>query len=312
MNLPSGRLNQILHTAPQRRDFGWQIALFFSNLLERLIEQFPSRQPHLVQDSTSDDIRVVKTVHGQSHHRMRKTYFFSDVHLGLGTKEEEQKKERSLVQFLDAVSRDAAEIFIVGDLFDYWFEYETVVPKGYFRLFTKLADLTESGIPITYLAGNHDFWLKGYFRDELGIRIALEPLDRTIGGKRFYLHHGDGLLKNDTGYRMLKKILRSPINIALFSLLHPDLTNRIAHWSSRKSRRHVSKRTFEEQDMVDFAEQKIREGFDYVVMGHNHMPSVRNIGSGVYVNLGDWITENSYAVFDGKRLALKRWSHTRS
>lgn len=238
---------------------------------------------------------------------MRNTYFFSDVHLGLGTKDEERKKERSLVQFLDSVESTAREIFIVGDLFDYWFEYETVVPKGYFRLFTKLADLTESGISITYLAGNHDFWLKSYFRDELGIQIVLEPIERTIGGKRFYLHHGDGLLKNDTGYRILKRILRNRINIKLFSLLHPDLTSRIAHWSSRKSRQHVGKRTFEEQDMVDFAAAKIRQGFDYVIMGHNHTPSVRNIGTGAYVNLGDWITENTYAVFDGKQLHLKTW-----
>jgi UDP-2,3-diacylglucosamine hydrolase len=239
---------------------------------------------------------------------MRKTYFFSDVHLGLGSKEQERKKERLLVQFLEAVRRDAREIFIVGDLFDYWFEYETVVPKGYFRLFTKLADLTEAGIPITYLAGNHDFWLKSYFRDELGIQIMLEPIERTINGKRFYIHHGDGLLKNDTGYRILKRILRNRINIKLFSLLHPDLTSRIAHWSSRKSRQHAGKRTFEENDMLDFAATKIRQGFDYVIMGHNHSPCYWNIGTGAYVNLGDWITENTYAVFDGKQLRLKTWS----
>jgi UDP-2,3-diacylglucosamine hydrolase len=238
---------------------------------------------------------------------MRKTYFISDVHLGLGTKDEERKKERSLVQFLDCVGKDAGEIFIVGDLFDYWFEYETVVPKGYFRLFTKLADLVESGVPITYLAGNHDFWLKSYFRDELGVKVMLEPIERTISGKRFYIHHGDGLQKNDAGYRILKRILRNRINIKLFSLLHPDLASRIARWSSRTSRQHVEKRTFAERDMADFAETKIRQGFNYVIMGHNHTPSFRNIGSGVYVNLGDWITENTYAVFDGKQLHLKTW-----
>lgn len=239
---------------------------------------------------------------------MRKTYFFSDVHLGLGSKEEETRKERLLVQFLEMVHHDGKELFIVGDLFDYWFEYQSVVPKGYFRLFTKLADLTESGIPISYLVGNHDFWLKSYFREELGVQIFLEPIERTINDKRFYIHHGDGLLKNDTGYRILKKILRSRVNIFLFSLLHPDLTGWVARWSSRKSRKHVGKRSFEEHDMVEFAEKRIQEGFDYVIMGHNHIPRLRNIGKGAYVNLGDWVSENSYAVFDGTTLELKHWS----
>lgn len=239
---------------------------------------------------------------------MHKIYFFSDVHLGLSSKEEDKRKERQLVHFLEMVERDAQEVFIVGDLFDYWFEYKSVVPKGYFRLFTKLADLTESGIKISYVAGNHDFWLQSYFQDELGIQIFLEPIERTIHGKRFYIHHGDGLLKNDTGYRILKKILRSRINIFLFSLLHPDLTGWIARWSSGKSRQHVGKRTFEEHDMVEFAEKKIQEGFDYVIMGHNHVPLYRNIGRGTYVNLGDWIFENTYAVFDGAKLELKKWS----
>lgn len=238
---------------------------------------------------------------------MPKIYFFSDAHLGLGPKEEDEKKERSLVRFLEMVKQDGQELIIVGDLFDYWFEYKTVVPKGYFRLFTKLSELTESGVIISYLAGNHDFWLKSYLREELGIQIFLEPIERNFLGKRFYIHHGDGLSKNDTGYRILKKILRSRINIFLFSLLHPDLTGWIAHWSSRKSRHHVSKRTFELDDMVEFAGRKIREGYDYVIMGHNHSPLYRNLGTGVYVNLGDWISENSYAVFDGTSLELKRW-----
>ncbi|MCI0708234.1 MAG: UDP-2,3-diacylglucosamine diphosphatase [Ignavibacteriae bacterium] len=238
---------------------------------------------------------------------MRKTYFFSDAHLGLGSQEEEQNKEQILIQFLSAVERDGERLFIVGDLFDYWFEYKTVVPKGFFRLLTKLADLTAKGIEVTYLAGNHDYWLKSYFPEELGVRVYLEPIERTINGKRFYIHHGDGLMKNDTGYRILKRILRSKVNIFLYSLLHPDLASRLARGSSRASRNHVSKRTFEEKDMVDFAEYKIREGYNFVVMGHNHVPLQRNFDGGLYVNLGDWISEQTYAVFDGKKLQLKKW-----
>lgn len=240
---------------------------------------------------------------------MRKSYFFSDAHLGVGTKEEDRQKERSLVAFLEFVHSDGEQLFIVGDLFDYWFEYQSVVPKGYFRLFSKLADLSDAGIKLTYLAGNHDFWLRGYFRDELGMEIYPDPIERVIQGKRFYIHHGDGLLKNDTGYRILKRVLRNKTNIFLFSLVHPDLAARIAHWSSHKSRKYTSKREFEGDDMTKFAEQKINEGYDFVIMGHNHVPCKRNIGSGVYVNLGDWVREQTYAVFDGTSLELKSWGN---
>ncbi|MEX0602725.1 MAG: UDP-2,3-diacylglucosamine diphosphatase [Bacteroidota bacterium] len=237
----------------------------------------------------------------------KKIYFFSDAHLGIGTREEDRKKEDRIVRFLESIRRDAEELFIVGDLFDYWFEYTTVVPKGYVRLFAALASLAENGTRISYVAGNHDFWMKSYFRDEMGIELFRDPIERTIRGKRFYIHHGDGILKNDTGYRILKRFLRNTLNIRLFSLLHPDLGARIARWSSRKSRAHTANRAFEGNDMVEFAEHKVREGFDFVIMGHNHASTTRNIGRGIYVNLGDWITEYTYAVFDGKSLSLKRW-----
>jgi UDP-2,3-diacylglucosamine hydrolase len=236
-----------------------------------------------------------------------KVYFFSDAHLGLGTREEELQKERTIVHFLDMVEQSGKELYILGDLFDFWFEYRTVVPKGYFRLFSKLAELTDSGVRISYLAGNHDFWMRSYFREELGIKVFPDPIERTIQGKRFFLHHGDGLLKNDVGYRLLKKVLRSKINIFLFSLLHPDITGEIARWSSRTSRQHTAKQHYEEDDMVDFASTKIRQGFDFVIMGHNHKALSRKLGKGLYVNLGEWIHGHTYAVFDGSRLVLKRW-----
>lgn len=242
-----------------------------------------------------------------SGRRARKTYFFSDAHLGIGTREEDRQKERELVRFLNVVRRDGERLFIVGDLFDYWFEYRTVVPKGYVRLLSKLAELSDSGVEITYLAGNHDFWVRTYFHEELGMEICPEPIECEIHGKRFYIHHGDGILKNDTGYRILKRVLRNRVNIYLFSLLHPDLASRIARWSSQTSRQHTSRRTIEGDDMLEFAEKKIAEGIDAVVMGHNHVPCLRNIGAATYVNLGDWISEQTYAVFDGKKISLKKW-----
>ena len=237
----------------------------------------------------------------------KKTYFFSDAHLGIGSKEEDLQKELRLIRFLHRIQKDAAQVYIVGDLFDYWFEYKTVVPKRYFRLFATFAELSERNIRLFFIAGNHDFWVNNYFRDELGMEVHVHPVEADIDGKRFFIHHGDGLLKDDLGYKILKKILRSKFNIFLFSLLHPDLAGWLAHWSSKTSRQYTSKRTYESSGMVEFATQKIREGFDFVIMGHNHVPSRQTIGSGVYVNLGDWITENTYAVFNGKQLALKKW-----
>ncbi|MGD0035992.1 MAG: UDP-2,3-diacylglucosamine diphosphatase [Bacteroidota bacterium] len=237
----------------------------------------------------------------------QKTYFFSDAHLGLGSVEEDRQKELRLIRFLNFIQQDAVQIYIVGDLFDYWFEYKSVVPKKYFRLFAKLAELTEQNIRIFFIAGNHDFWVKNYFRDELGIEVHFNPVEAEIGGNRFLIHHGDGLLKDDLGYKILKKILRSRINIFLFSLIHPDIAGWLARWSSRTSRQYTSKREYESTGMVDFAATKIKEGYDFVVMGHNHVPSCQTIDGGVYVNLGDWIFENTYAVFDGKKIKLKKW-----
>jgi UDP-2,3-diacylglucosamine hydrolase len=240
----------------------------------------------------------------------RKTYFFSDVHLGLGSQAEDRAKEARIVSFLDHVKQDGSHLYIVGDLFDYWFEYDSVVPKGYVRLFGKLAELHDAGIGISYLAGNHDFWLKSYLTDELGIEVFPDPIERTIDGKRFLIHHGDGLLKRDTGYRLLKRILRNRFNIWLFGLLHPDLTGRIARWSSQTSRHYTSNKAFEGYDMIAFAEAQIDAGFNFVVMGHNHEPLYHPYGAGAYVNLGDWIQHNSYAVFDGTTLLLKTWKQS--
>jgi UDP-2,3-diacylglucosamine hydrolase len=238
----------------------------------------------------------------------QKTYFFSDAHLGLGSREEDHHKELRLIRFLNFIQRDAAQIYIVGDLFDYWFEYKTVVPKRYFRLFTKLSELTEQNIRLFFIVGNHDFWVKNYFHDELGMEVHVHPMDVKISGKRFLIHHGDGLLQGDLGYKILKKILRSKTNIFLFSLIHPDVTGWLARWSSKTSRQYTSTKKYESTGMVDFATRKIKEGFDFVIMGHNHVPLCQTIESGVYVNLGDWIFENTYAVFDGKRIKLEKWA----
>ncbi len=149
--------------------------------------------------------------------------------------------------------------------------------------------------------------MRDYFQKEFGMQVFFTPQEKEIQGKRFYLHHGDGLLKDDRGYKILKKILRSRFNIFLFSLIHPDLSGKIASWSSKTSREYTSNRAYEENGMLDFALGKLSEGFQYVIMGHNHNPVLHKDGGGLYVNLGDWIFKNTYAVFDGKKLYLKEW-----
>jgi UDP-2,3-diacylglucosamine hydrolase len=237
-----------------------------------------------------------------------KTYFVSDAHLGVDRREIEREKERELIKFLEMVETDGNRLFILGDLFDFWFEYRTVIPKGYHRLLAKLSDVVEKGIEVNYLAGNHDFWLGSFFREEVGMHVFPDPFGVTIGSARFFFHHGDGLADNDLGYRILKKILRNRFNVWLYSWLHPDLGVQVARFSSRKSRNYTSQKDYGEKDgMRAFASQKIAEGYHYVVMGHNHRPVCESIGDGTYVNLGDWMFHYTYGVFDNDRFELLEW-----
>ena len=240
-------------------------------------------------------------------HRPQKIYFFSDAHLGTSSSDGDREKEQRIIAFLDMVAQDAKELFIVGDLFDYWFEYRSVVPRGYVRLLGKLAALADAGISVTYLAGNHDFWMRGYLREELGIAIHNDPLERTFGGKRFYICHGDGVDPTDRGYRFLKRVFRNKLNIRLFSLLHPDLATAIARWSSHTSRKHTQDKPREQKYLLEFAARKISQGCDVVVMGHSHVPSLTAVNGGTYLNLGDWIKHYTYAVFDGSAVTLHEW-----
>lgn len=235
-------------------------------------------------------------------------YFFSDVHLGLESAEKEKLKELKVVEFLNEVCIDAKEIFIVGDLFDCWIEYKQVVPKGYYRLFTKISELTEKGIKFNYIAGNHDFWKGSFFKDEFGIDICHTHIEKEIEGKKFFIHHGDGFAHNDLGYRILKKVLRNNLNQKLYSMLHPDLGIRLAKGTSQTSRIHTNVKDYSEKDgMRDYAFKKISEGFDYVIMGHRHIPQITNFEKGYYINLGDWIDYFTFGVFKNNSFELKKY-----
>lgn len=243
---------------------------------------------------------------------MSRAFFISDAHLGLESRERETEKENRLLHFLQHVKQQGSHLFIVGDLFDAWFEYRTVIPKGYHRLFTALEDLTEAAVQVHYLAGNHDYWMGNFFHEYLGVNVYFEPFTITIDKKNFFLHHGDGFAGKDLGYRILKKILRNPLSIWLYSLLHPDVGIWIARMSSRKSRQHTSQKDYGTEDRLEkFAAAKIAEGVHYVIMGHRHQPAVVPLENGMYVNLGDWISYFTYAEFKDGNLHLKTWKRSR-
>jgi len=236
------------------------------------------------------------------------TVFVSDVHLGFGNRREEKEKEDRFLSFLKSVRSSTHELFVLGDLFDFWFEYTTVIPKGFHRTLAALQEFTDGGIPVHYLAGNHDFWMKDFFSEELGVTLHRDPFETTVDGKRVYLHHGDGLAGKDMGYKIIKPILRSKINTWLYRWIHPDIGVPIARSSSRSSRKYTSEKDYGEEDgMVRFAKEKIEEGIDIVVMGHRHKPAAVTVGKGLYVNLGDWIDSNSYAVMKDGVMTLTKW-----
>lgn len=233
---------------------------------------------------------------------MNKTYLFiSDVHLGLQSKEIEKAKERKLVDFLNFAKSNCDELFIAGDLFDYWFEYRRVYQKGFFRTLTALQDLTEAGIKVHYFIGNHDFYHNGFFEKEIGLILYQNPSEFRLNNKRFFIGHGDGLVKNDLGYNILKIILRSRFTQFLYSLIHPDLGVAVASHTSKSSRDYTSKKDYGEEDgLFDAAKRKIDDGYDFVLFGHLHRKQFLKYKNGYYINLGSWISEPCYGKFTDK------------
>jgi len=238
----------------------------------------------------------------------KKYFFISDIHLGLRSKEEEKSKERLLVRLLNFMKDSADELFIVGDLFDYWFEYSRVYQKGFFRTLTVLQDLVENGVVVHYLIGNHDFMHRDFFVKEIGTRLYDDSLDVMLNGKRFFIAHGDGLVKNDYGYLILKKILRNKFLQRLYSLIHPDLGIKIASGTSRKSRDYTTKKDYGETDgLFDTAKGKIDGGFDFVIFGHLHQRMFQQYKNGYYINLGSWIEKPCYGIFHNDKFEIVDW-----
>lgn len=238
-----------------------------------------------------------------------KIFFASDFHLGVPDQQSSREREDLIVRWLEQIREEAAEIYLLGDVFDFWFEYAAVIPKGFIRLQGKLAELSDSGIKITLFKGNHDMWMFDYFIQELGVQIISDELILERNGKKFYLHHGDGLGPGDAKYKILKKIFRSDLCQWLFARIHPNLGIRIARkWSMNSRIQNNKKEEFKdisEEWLVAYSKEVLlKEHYDFLIFGHRHLPLDIQLGNSRYINLGEWINFNSYAVFDGEDLKL--------
>ena len=240
---------------------------------------------------------------------MSKTYFFiSDIHLGLFTRAEERVREKLLVDFFNFAGKEADELFILGDLFDYWFEYRRVIQKDFYRTLTVLSDLVDKGVKVHYLIGNHDFLHRGFFEKNLGVKVYFNPISVSLDGKKFFLGHGDGMVNNDLGYRILKKFLRNKFLQFMFSLIHPDLGIWIASSTSKTSRKYTSNKHYGIIDgLFETAKKKIDEGYDYVLFGHSHDRAARTYKQGEYINLGTWLDQPCYGKFRGNKFEIVDW-----
>lgn len=242
----------------------------------------------------------------------KKIYFSSDNHLGAPNASESLPREKLFVQWLDTIKEDAAAVFLLGDLFDFWFEYKHVVPKGFVRVLGKLAELSDSGIPIYFFVGNHDLWMRDYFEKELQIQVFLEPKEFVLHGKTFFIGHGDGLGPNDKGFKRMKKVFKNPVFQWLFKWTHPDIAVAIAKHLSVKNKLisgEEDKEFLGEENewLAMYAKRKLEtKHYDYFIFGHRHFPMEIKVGeNSSYINLGDWITHFTYGVFDGNTFELK-------
>jgi UDP-2,3-diacylglucosamine hydrolase len=244
----------------------------------------------------------------------KKIYFISDFHLGVPDRESSLEREKKIVRWLEMIRKDAQVLYLMGDVFDYWFEYSHAVPKGYVRLLGKLAELADAGVEIHYFTGNHDMWVFDYLPMEIGLQLHRAPVHHTYNGIRFFLGHGDGLGPGDHGYKFIKKVFSNPISHWLFARIHPNSGIKLMQYFSKKSRISTgdSDEIFLGEDkewLVLFSKDVLKnEHFDYFIFGHRHLPlDIRLNEKSRYINLGEWINHQTYAVFDGHTVRLERF-----
>ena len=240
---------------------------------------------------------------------MEQVFFISDIHFGAGTEAEEQEKLKQLTSFFNFINHQGNQLYIVGDLFDFWFEYQHVVPNQYFKILYPIHQLIKNNVTVHFLPGNHDSWIRNFFTEQIGIIVHPDIFPSEMQSKKVFLFHGDGISKEDTGYRILKKIFRNRVNIFFYRLVHPDIGIPFAKLMSMGSRKHTAGRQFDdEQDYLDYAIQKFNQGYDYVIVGHSHRPLFKKVNNHVLLNLGDWINHFSYGKLEGGNLTLNYWN----
>ena len=243
------------------------------------------------------------------------TYFASDFHLGTPDSGSSRKRETEIIQWLTFIEKDAEELFLIGDIFDFWFEYKTVVPKGYVRLQAKIAQIVEKGIPVHFFKGNHDMWMFHYFQEELGIQLHSDEYCFEKNGKRFFVAHGDGLGPGDYKYKFIKRVFRNPICQWAFARLHPNFGISMANFFSRSSRKSGQSKDMiyagkENEWLYHFSEQQQKTNpHDYYIFGHRHLPLELTINQGLYINTGEWLYAQTFARFDGNQLEMCRWEN---
>ena len=235
-------------------------------------------------------------------------FFISDAHFGSESEEKEEEKLKRFQQFLDSNLKENDYLFIVGDLFDFWFEYRYLIPKDCFRVLNILYNLAKKGIKIFYISGNHDYWENGFFKKEMGVEFYHDSLTIDLMSKRFYLHHGDGFIKKDKRYLLLRSILRNKVNIWLYKLIHPDLSAFLAKYFSNLSRTNSTEKYYSSfEEYFRFARERFEEGVDFVIMGHTHIPIIKEFEDRFFINIGDWMENFTYGIYDGFQFRLEKW-----
>lgn len=246
---------------------------------------------------------------------LKSIYFASDFHLGIPSHSKSLLREKEICSWLDYISSDAKIVYLLGDIFDFWYEYKSCIPKGFVRLQAKIAELVDKGIEIHIFHGNHDMWMFDYLKEELGVTIHQKQLSLNLNDSLFYLAHGDGIGPGDRGYKFVKKIFRNKICQWLFARLHPNFGIGMARYLSKKSRgdykiEDYKFESWEKESIYQFIQKReLKMHSDFYIMGHRHLPLKVEINNSTYINLGEWLHYNSFAKYDGNKVELLQWKN---
>jgi UDP-2,3-diacylglucosamine hydrolase len=244
----------------------------------------------------------------------KKIYFASDFHLGAPNFEKSLIREKIICTWLESIQDSCEELYLLGDIFDFWYEYKHAVPKGFVRLLGKLAAFSDQGIPVYLFTGNHDMWAFDYLEKEIGIIIIRKPISKMLKNKQFHIGHGDGLGPGDYKYKLLKKVFENKLCQSLFGLIHPSIGIGLADFLSKRSRAKtgISDEKYlgdEKEWLISYCKEiNLQRQHDFYVFGHRHLPIEYHFNNSFYLNIGDWIKYFSYASFDGENLKLEYYN----